>query len=231
MKINKDKEIAVVEVDGELTTIARPKKPLFNKIQPLLSQLRLFKKACFKPYISNFQLIHYVCEQCSKERRYFYCDFYEAIHDPCFEKYLDKIQKDKSIPKPKIFHHLTGRLCYSKIKLEKIIRATFRIWKIEQEAQKKPLFENTPEWRSWKLKLNKNKKKLPCSSTCKMSEYCPFYKNNINRMLVITDIIGYDRDNIYFDDKTEITYDRGYIMKSYFYKTYIVKKRKKNVQI
>jgi hypothetical protein len=196
---------------------------LFDEKLPLLPQLATVKRACFRPYLSNFQIIHYLCERCSEIGEYHHCDFYEATHLDCFREHLEQILMNENIKKPKIFHQQTERLCFGRIHLEEILFPSYEVWKIKESE---PMWVGTQEHREWTKKRKEAEAKLRCASKCKMAQWCQFYQNNINEILTFTDITWFDEDEIFYD-QGERTFDKGFITKSYLYKNFINPSKKK----
>jgi hypothetical protein len=190
---------------------------LLDTSKPLIPQLREVKRKCFLPYYSDFQLIKYKCEDCSRERKFRSCLFHEATHLSCFSKHLEEIQNSKDIPKPKNFHPKTERLCARKHPLEDILRGT---WAVFLHDREEPFNINTPEHKEWRQERKEVVKKLPCESTCKMVDYCAFYQNGVNVRLCFTEIESYDEDEIYYKKHNHDTH-KGYIKDSYLYKNFI----------
>jgi hypothetical protein len=149
--------------------------------------------------------------------KYKRCRFYEATHLSCFEKELIRIFKDKNIDKPEKYHPMTERLCRDS-HLEEILRAS---WEIHKHLSKEPTYEQTPEYREWIKEDNELRKNLRCESTCKMSEWCAFYQNEINYILTYTDMTSYDDEKVYFDWNHSREMDRGFLKSSFLYKNFI----------
>lgn len=190
---------------------------LLDETKPLLPQLQKIKRACFRPYCSNLQLLKYECEACSMEGRFNKCLFFEATHLNCFNKHLKKIQNNKTIKPPKHFHPQSERLCYGRIDMEKILKGT---WAVFQHNIPRPTWEGTPEYREWTKEHKKIQKSLPCESTCKMHEWCSFYNNGVNYQLCFTDIEGYDEDGLVYSPLAD-KFDKGFRVGSYYYKNFI----------
>jgi hypothetical protein len=199
--------------------ILNPYDYLLDEEKPLLPQLQKIKRACFRPYISDMQLIKYECEVCSASGLYKSCQFYEAIHLSCFEKHLKEIQNNKSTKPPKRFHPQSERLCYGKKghDLKTILKGT---WAVFQHNIPQPMWVGTPEHRQWTKEHKKIQKTLPCESTCKMKEWCSFYNNGVNYQLCFTDIEGYNEDGLIYSPLVD-KFDKGFRVGSYYYKNFI----------
>jgi len=188
-----------------------PYDSLINSSQTILSQLKKIKKSCFKPYITNEQLIKYICEDCSKNKIFKKCLFYEFINLENFKKDKIRITNDKNILPPKKFNKNTERLCFNK----------------EKHDLKNILFNYYEYYTAKKQNLNKDiiQKKLTnfqCYG-CNWKKYCSFFVNNIFEILCITDIISIENNEIICDETTKIEYHGKYITKSFLYKKYIQK--------
>lgn len=191
---------------------------LLDENKPLLPQLKGVKKSCFRPYISDLQLIRYECEKCSEEGKYSKCLFYEATHLSCFSKILEEIQQNNTIRRPKIFHPKAERLCYGRTSLETILKGA---WPLVQHEAIEPDWIGTDEHRCWNKKYRRLQKDLPCESTCKMSEWCAFYQNGLERKLCVTTIKNLDDEHLYINTKYSTKMDKGYRVDSHLYKEFI----------
>jgi hypothetical protein len=190
---------------------------LLDKNKPLLPQLRKVKRACFRPYCSDLQLIKHECEICSVEGRFNKCDFFEAISLDYFSEKLKEIQANETIKPPKKFHPDSERLCFGRTPLEKILKGT---WAVFQHRQSEPTWVGSREHQEWNREHKEIQKALPCESTCKMREWCSFYNNGVNVQLCHTDITGYDEDGITYEPYSE-KYDKGIRVGSYLYKHFV----------
>jgi len=191
---------------------------LLDEKKPLLPQLRKVKRACFRPYCSDLQLIRYKCEECAERGDYSRCEFFESTHLFCFQEILGEIMKNDSIHKPKQFHPAAERLCFGRTTLEKILKGA---WPLLQHETIEPKWLGTDEHRKWNKEKKELQQDLPCESSCKMSDWCQFYQNDFERKLCITTIDRYDNDTVYFDKKYSTKTDKGYRVDSYLYKTFV----------
>jgi hypothetical protein len=101
--------------------------------------------------------------------------------------------------------------------LETILKGT---WAVFLHDREEPFNINTPEHKEWRQERKEVVKKLPCESTCKMVNYCPFYQNGVNVRLCFTEIESYDDEEVYYKKHTHDTH-KGYIKDSYLYKNFI----------
>jgi hypothetical protein len=96
---------------------------------------------------------------------------------------------------------------------------------LKRHELQEPKWVNTEEHEVWAKKMKELEKQSVCFC-CGVKEWCPFYKNNLNEILCVTEILKVEGDKIYVNwDYSREEY-RKYRIDSYLFKKFIQPKLK-----